>query len=593
MRVLTICALLLILSVQELQAENKHKIYEDNWVYPDTIIIRDDDFLNPGFEEWIEGIPDGWSELIDRVGYTFNNVTVSRELNIKTEGEFSAKVQSVQPFGGISHQVVGYVPPAWNILPQQASAAVLYAKENGTSAFLGEHTLMQDDFLLPVEGAYSSAIRNAHALRIDNGDFIELFSACTTSEASYQGSVYMKRNGGKPELFMQYPNHRTWAWPGVVDMGSKYVFVSIRIGSDGQTHLFATDVSRDFNIKWNDRLIFDIDSTNVQCYSMLKISGDTVILPIVYAKIDKVDSGPWFLDVLTTTNFNTVKRLNQPKTYPGRGLMEAYPVLLSDQKVAILCRTNQGHLAKAIFNPTNRTLSSATATDIIQPGAGSYARNLSDNSILLSWLANLDMRKVLVMAVSDNDMSTWQSYHVIMTGEAMGHNESVQPPYIHQPFIYEDWDGSLICYFEEVLTPSEINLYKSVAQNYRITNVAARPNEWQEISIEKPTSTAFVQLVNVIGSMGVAYFDQPATTINIAALPRGLKFYPNPVKDRLNIVYNKPVVEAEVIDINGRLVNSYHGVNEIPMQNIINGIYFIKLSFGKESYVFKVVKAGE
>ena len=557
---------------------------------PDSIFKTEDIFSNPGFEDWDENTLIDWSKVIDNVGSTIGNVKVMPEQFIKIEGDFSVKVESTEPFGGIEHAITGRVPLSWSVYPITAKAAIHYAKENGTSAFFNEHSLLQENFSLACSPGFSSAIRNAHVLRLDNNDYIELFSACSTSETSYQGGVYMKRNGGEPSLFIHFPEHRTWAWPGVIDMGVKYVFVTMRIGQDGQQHLYATDVSRDFTRTLNDRLLFDIPATNVQCYSMIALPNGKFLLPIVYADVDKVSSGPWFLDILTTTDFRTVTRLNTPKTYNGRGLMEAYPVRLSTGKVAILCRTNQGHLAKAIYDPVKNQLSEATATEITQPSAGSFAKNLNDNSIILSWLANINMRKILVMAVSDDDMATWQSYHVIMTSGAMDHSMNTPLPYIHQPFIFEDNDGTLICYYEEVKASNDIKLYKASASAYRINNVANVVNRWNEITVDKPLGASSIQLLNVIGSNGIAFFDQPTFTDVIAAFDNRLSIYPNPVRDYLRITSDDPVTSVDIIDLKGSIVGSYAGASEIPMSEIKKGIYFIKLTRGAKIDIVKVIK---
>lgn len=557
---------------------------------PDTIGINDQ-LIKVGFEEWTDGLPDNWSEIMDQKGKIQNNVIVTPESYLKSAGAFSIKVQSVEPFGGISHPLSNKLPSAWNIYPVSGGAAIHLAKDNGTSAYFSTHQLVQDDFDLFDNQLFSSAIRNVHALRIENGDYIELFSACSTSELSYQGAVYMKRNGGKEQLFLNYSDHRTWTWPGVVDMGSKYVFVSMRIGNDKVQRLFATDVSRDFNTITNDRLLFEIENVNLQCYSMIQLEDGRFIMPIVYADSKQVASGPWLLDVLFTDDFSDVTRLNNPISYPGRGLMEAYPVSLSDGTIAILNRTNQGHLAKAIFNPITNILSDAYPTEIIQPSAGSYARNLKDKSILLSWLADLNMRKTLVMAISEDDMQTWQSFHVMMSGAAMGHNMTDPIPYIHQPYVYEDIDGSIICYFEEVLSPSDINLYKTISgKDYRIRNVANGNNEWHVIDLDYPLDAKSVQLVNILESNGVAIFDQIPEIERLFTFQSGISIYPNPFTDLLQIKSDSELSLVEVMDINGQLIQSYEGMKIIPVAELIEGVYLIRVTSGAEIVTFKAIK---
>lgn len=581
--------LFLLLPAQEVTCENKYTIQYLKFD-PDTVNF----FMNPGFEDWTEGQPDYWNQVADTIGVINNNVTTVMESLLKTEGSYSAIVSSIQPFGGISQPINENMPSSWNIYPLSGRAALHLAKENGTSSHFSIHELVQDDFELTDLNAYSSAIRNAHALRIDNGDYIEIFSASASCEATYHGALYLKRNGCDPQVFLDYPGHKTWAWPGVIDMGSKYVFVTMRYDSTGKQKLFATDISRDFYFATNDRLIFEIDSTNVQCYNMLRLKNNQILLPIVYAESKQASSGPWYLDILTTYDFETINRLNQPITYPTKGLMEAQPVLLSDNNVAILCRTNKKYLAKSIYDPVNQILHPAVATEIAQPEAGCFAKNLSDKSILLSWLSSTRLRKVLVMALSTDDMTTWNSYHVIMTSSAMGHDMSSSFPYIHQPYIYEDTDGSITCYFEEVSSTTDINLYKTKSDYFRTNNVANNLNEWQEITLDWPYSASSIQLLNAFSSYGLACFDQPGIT-DIVTLPVGTNIYPNPVVDILHISTDYPVTAIELADLNGRIikqieVDKISSENSIPMQDLAPGMYIVKLARGEVVDIIKVIK---
>lgn len=551
--------------------------------------ISGEPFLNAGFEAWTGALPDYWSEVLDRSGDVLNSVRVSMEDSIKAEGRFSVKVESIQPCGGIGHPVSGDVPEAWYVYPVEERAALHYAKENGTSAWFSPHTLVQEDFELFTVDT-STAIRNPEVLRLDNGDLIEIFSACIHPETGSGGAVYMKRNGGEPVMFLNFEGHRTWTRPGIIDMGNKYVLVTSRNGCDGQQHLYATDVSRDFEYTENDRLLFDMPDCNVQSYRMIRLPDGRIVIPIVYAAIENITTGPWYLDILTTTDFYSVTRLNIPRTYKGRGLMEAYPVMQSDGTVAILCRTNQKHLAKLIFNPVEGTLTEAVPTEIVQPEAGSFAMNLSDSSILLSWIANIDLRKVLVMAVSDDNMETWHSYHILMTSAAMGQSMTIQIPYIHQPYVFEDTDGSLVCYFEEVTTTTDINLYKTSSSTWRVNNIANQKNTWQSVSVEKPPAATSLQLLNIIGSCGKACFDQPMVAGYNQIKHLNVKVYPNPVDDILHISSQNRVLSVEIIGMNGTLICKQGESKTLPVKDLPTGIYFVRIRFAEEVVVVKILK---
>jgi hypothetical protein len=147
-----------------------------------TTSIYSEPFLNAGFEAWTSGaLPDFWTEVLDRSGDVLNSVRVTIEDSIKAEGNFSVKVESIQPCGGIGHAVSGDNPGSWYVFPVEERAAVHYAKGNGTSAWFSDHELVQEDFEL-ITADTSTSIRNPEVMRLDNGDFIELFSACIHPE---------------------------------------------------------------------------------------------------------------------------------------------------------------------------------------------------------------------------------------------------------------------------------------------------------------------------------------------------------------------------------------------------------------------------
>lgn len=65
--------------------------------------------------------------------------------------------------------------------------------------------------------------------------------------------------------------------------------------------------------------------------------------------------------------------------------------------------------------------------------------------------------------------------------------------------------------------------------------------------------------------------------------------YPNPTKDKLNIISNHNVFEIEIYDAlgNSYTVNKVNNTNEWDIQNLSNGIYFIKIYLSNNNTLIK------
>lgn len=456
----------------------------------------------------IDGLPSKWCKVNNMVGSIKNNVCVEISEDIMLEGEKSIKVNTISPCGGIQQSIGNNAPNSWMVYPNRGRGALHFAKSDGTSAFFSKASLLQTNFPIQPNGESSTAIRCVHALRLDNGDLVEIFSASCNSESNNEGAVYMKRNGGSPSLFKLEHGYKIWPWPGVVELKTTYLWISMRLDANGENALYATNVSRNFNFTSNDRLLYAKKGFNLQAYNMIRLSNGRYIIPVTYALTSQINNGPWMLDILyTDDNFETVKPLDAPKTLTGRGLMEPHPVMLSSGKVAILCRTNQGYLARSIFDPDNNTLSNAILTEIAQSESGSYAKNLHNGDIIMSWVSSINSRKFVVMAISSDDMESWKSFHIITSSEALGDSMENANPYVHQPFIFQD-GTSIVAYIERVVSPTITSLYKSISVNYNIDNVSNKLNSWQKIECKHfPDNIASLQLINVINKDGEVYYN--------------------------------------------------------------------------------------
>ena len=84
-----------------------------------------------------------------------------------------------------------------------------------------------------------------------------------------------------------------------------------------------------------------------------------------------------------------------------------------------------------------------------------------------------------------------------------------------------------------------------------------------------------------------------ATSIDQVESNLEVRFYPNPVKDQLQIELSKGVHEIEVFDLRGKLITSYR-TNQTKltynMSEFGSGLYLFKVGNGESSKIYKVVK---
>ena len=71
--------------------------------------------------------------------------------------------------------------------------------------------------------------------------------------------------------------------------------------------------------------------------------------------------------------------------------------------------------------------------------------------------------------------------------------------------------------------------------------------------------------------------------------------YPNPVQDYLFFENEKREVadKIRIFNVQGTLMNTVEGVNQMDLSNLIPGIYFLEAQFGHELYTRKITKVSE
>lgn len=85
------------------------------------------------------------------------------------------------------------------------------------------------------------------------------------------------------------------------------------------------------------------------------------------------------------------------------------------------------------------------------------------------------------------------------------------------------------------------------------------------------------------------------TLISDNQLGNEIKYYPNPVKDQLNLIMSSQAKNGklELTDIQGRVLlsqNTTDLLSAIDMKSFSPGLYFVKIQNHSETSVFKIVK---
>ncbi len=67
-----------------------------------------------------------------------------------------------------------------------------------------------------------------------------------------------------------------------------------------------------------------------------------------------------------------------------------------------------------------------------------------------------------------------------------------------------------------------------------------------------------------------------------------LSFYPNPAKDRVS--FSEKIERVELMDLTGKLIKSFENANEINIEGISSGVYFLKLHAFDKTTTQKLIK---
>ena len=70
-------------------------------------------------------------------------------------------------------------------------------------------------------------------------------------------------------------------------------------------------------------------------------------------------------------------------------------------------------------------------------------------------------------------------------------------------------------------------------------------------------------------------------------------YYPNPVKNTLNLSFNQEISNVEIYNLLGQKVNANSvGANQgqVDMSNLSNGVYLVKVFSNNQSKTIRVIK---
>ena len=67
-----------------------------------------------------------------------------------------------------------------------------------------------------------------------------------------------------------------------------------------------------------------------------------------------------------------------------------------------------------------------------------------------------------------------------------------------------------------------------------------------------------------------------------------LTSYPNPTNSKVR--FNQTIETIDIIDLTGKKIKSFYNVNEIDIEHLPSGVYYLKLFFNDNVVTRKVIK---
>lgn len=450
------------------------------------------------------GLPSGWTQYNDAVGADTNTVAVTGSTTVTCD------VPSCGIVAGDTVAVGTAYRASVNVTSGKCALVALNAS-GISSAFT--HALNQDDFALThISGTSTNVALTSRWLSV-NGDVMELIAASNTGETSAEGALYMRRNGGAPYQVLDDASYKEFAAPGVIWTGTKHVIVYMRRTSDTDCGLAAIDLDSDSNVSGSSRSLLWEESYNNQAYTALRHSNGNIYILVgrvstayIYTGVGNSVSVYKSADDLTTLAqvSGTVLNVAPANGYP-RIFNEGYSVELSTGVIRSFFRNANGELYYTDFNVTTEAHSGPTAAGLMSPQAAPSALNLSDGTIALVWqsckensAASSYPRKVFALAISDDDCVTWKHHHIIAKSSQFGDSMTADTPYVNQPVLCEQPDGTLRVNFQRVESATVQHTHTAYSSDFKCGSNVSVGTGAQTLYCEAPVGS-YLALVSFGG----------------------------------------------------------------------------------------------
>jgi len=184
-------------------------------------------------------------------------------------------------------------------------------------------------------------------------------------------------------------------------------------GKSSPWHVMSADDGR----TWTPVEIVDFGHAYGSLQSAIELSRGRLIIPIWFASETK--RGRWStIASISDDGGQTWRSAHQEVPECGVDLDEAVGCQLTDGRVWLLFRTDQGYLYQAFSSDDGETWTEPEPTQFVSPSAPASVLRLRDGRIVVIWNNSLKPkhvfnRLVLAAAISSDEGKTWRGYREI------------------------------------------------------------------------------------------------------------------------------------------------------------------------------------
>lgn len=460
--------------------------------------------INESFENWENNIPVNWTKVNNTVGSNTNTVTIVNEKNIVQESINSVRLITSNPSVGIEQTLNITEEKEINIPINTISgqAFVHLAKLDGTN--INVTTEKQSNWGETNTNGYRS-------VRLNNGDWAKFFTLTSNAETSNNGAIYISRNGNTPTKVYNESGVQQGV-TGFLQYADKEIIICIKVIADGICSPYIIESTDSFvTVTRNMPLVTNGVSTDIQCYNGIICKDGRTILPYVAYVGNKYE-----LDIIySDDNLTTWNILGQYKnSNTTRGLMEPKAVQINDTTVAILSRSEEGHLLRNDLDLTTMTLGECQITNIATSSTTFTIKTLLNGTHVLAWNAvnknnggNIGAnypREIICLGFLSSDLSEINNISVLATNQSINGTMASGIPYIHSPVICIDKNNldDIYVYFESIYSETITYTYEVKGKisilNGTNTTVTKSIGEWENLKMTLPIGNYKLQLLSGI-----------------------------------------------------------------------------------------------